>query len=153
MLEKFEGEGWVRVTLYTLLGIGASVIIPFVVLIVTALLFDIFLPLSYSMTLMVNIAIGFVIFGIICSPFFVLSTEDFRFFGPLGSFLSILWISIPYSFSGSGDYFFLFAFLLFIMEMIWIITRCIISLILIIIIPSITSAYYLYTAPIRFLRA
>lgn len=69
MLEKFECEGWVGVILYTLLGIGASVIIPFVVLIVAALLFDIFLPLSYSMTLMVNIAIGFVIFGVVCSPF------------------------------------------------------------------------------------
>lgn len=95
--------------MYTLLGIGASVIISFVVLIVAALLFDIFLPLSYAMTLMVNIAIGFVISGVVCSPFFVSSTEDFKFFGPLGSFLSILWISIPYSFSGSGDYFFLFA--------------------------------------------
>lgn len=70
MLEKFECEGWVGVILYTLLGIGALVIIPFVVLIVAALLFDIFLPLSYSMTLMVNIAIGFVISGVVCSPFF-----------------------------------------------------------------------------------
>lgn len=81
--------------MYTLLGIGASVIIPFAVLIVAALLFDIFLPLSYSMTLIINIAIGFVIFGVVCSPFFVFSTEYFKFFGPLGSFLSILWISIP----------------------------------------------------------
>lgn len=153
MLYKFEDEGWGKVALYTLIGIGIALLMPLVIIIIISLLMLIFIPSIYDQMLMINIIIWCSIIGILCAPFFVFSLDEFQIIGPLGSFLSALWNGRSYSITGSGDDFILYALLFYMVKMVWALFKLFMSLMLIIFIPAVTIVYYLYSAPIRYFKA